>query len=201
MQVLDSLGEASPGQLVHTVNLKLAALGCAPVESRSEDEFHEIARAILGQSEEPGAQIAPVDGRIEAFLDRMLGQGKVKLPTRTLVLDRAGLARALSVPVDGEEFSSDILNSYWVRNGVLHNPKSDRRTTEGIFHVVEGGLSIRDDKKAVPKEVFANLFDRAVQPPKGFVLLPFTAKQSSPAECIVSLLLRPIVCPSVPGIT
>src|SRR6187401_922255 len=122
MQVLDSLGEASLGQLVHTVNLKLAALGCAPVESRSEEEFHEIARAILSQSEEPDAQIAPVDARIEAFLGRMLGEGRVKLPSRTLVLDHAGLARALSAPIDGEEFSSDILNSYRVRNGVLHNP-------------------------------------------------------------------------------
>jgi hypothetical protein len=34
---------------------------------------------------------------------------------------------------------------------VLHNPKSDRRTTQGIFHVTEGGLPIPDDKLGVPK--------------------------------------------------
>ena len=31
--------------------------------------------------------------------------------------------------------------------------------------------------------------------------LPFTATQPQPAECFVSLLLRPIVCPEVPGFT
>ena len=28
-----------------------------------------------------------------------------------------------------------------MKQGVLHNPKSDRRTTQGIFHVAEGGLA------------------------------------------------------------
>ena len=31
--------------------------------------------------------------------------------------------------------------------------------------------------------------------------LPFTATQPEPAECFVSLLLRPLVCPAVPGFT
>ena len=31
--------------------------------------------------------------------------------------------------------------------------------------------------------------------------LPFTSTQPKPAECFVSLLLRPIVCPAVPGFT
>ncbi len=201
MQVLDGLGDASLGELVHTVNLKLAALGCAPVESRSEEEFHEIARAILSHNEQPANYQAPVDGRIEAFLVRTLGAGRAKLPSRTLVLDHPGLVRALSIPIDGEEFTSDILNSYRVRNGVLHNPKSDRRTTEGIFHMVEGGLPIPDDKKAVPKEVFAKMFELAFQYPHDLLRLPFTSMQTKPAECIVSLLLRPIVCPSVAGFT
>ena len=29
-----------------------------------------------------------------------------------------------------------------MKQGVLHNPRSDRRTTQGIFHIVEGGLPI-----------------------------------------------------------
>ena len=34
--------------------------------------------------------------------------------------------------------------------GVLHNPKNDKRTTAGVFHVTEGGLPVSHDKKAVP---------------------------------------------------
>jgi hypothetical protein len=204
MQVLDGFTENTSSQMVHTVNLKLAALGCVPVESQSEEEFHELARAILHSrpDAEPSTfTLAPVDARIEAYLARALGAEATRLPARTLVLDRAGLARALSVPIDGDEFSSAILNSYRVRQGVLHNPKSDRRTTEGIFHVAEGGLPIPDDKRAVPKSTFAKLLKFAFQPRHDFLRLPFTSRQSKPAECFVSLLLRPIVCPSVPGFT
>jgi hypothetical protein len=85
-----------------------------------------------------------------------------------------------------------------LRNGVLHNPKSDRRTTAGIFHVTEGGLPIPDDKKAVPREVFAALLRRALQPPEDLQRLPFTAG-TVPAECFVSMQIRPVVAPEVPG--
>ena len=107
----------------------------------------------------------------------------------------------LSLPVDRDDFSSDIINSYRVANGVLHNPKSDRRTTQGIFHVTEGGLPIPDDKLAVPKNVFGKMLALALNPPRDLMRLPFTATQPQPAECFVSLLLRPIVCPEVPGFT
>jgi hypothetical protein len=124
-----------------------------------------------------------------------------KLPTRTFVLDRPGLARILSLPIDRDEFSSTILNSYRVANGVLHNPKSDRRTTQGIFHVTEGGLPIPDDKLGVPKVTFAKMLALALNPPRELMTLPFTSTQPKPAECFVSLLLRPLVCPEVPGFT
>ena len=61
------------------------------------------------------------------------------------------MARTLSLPAKGDHFSSEIIDSYRIQQGVLHNPKSDRRTTKGVFHVTEGGLPIPDDKKAVPK--------------------------------------------------
>ena len=89
-----------------------------------------------------------------------------KLPARTFTLDRAGLARVLSLPVDRDDFSSDIINSYRVKQGVLHNPKSDRRTTAGIFHVAEGGLPIPDDKLGVPKTTFAKMLQLALTPPQ-----------------------------------
>ena len=50
----------------------------------------------------------------------------------------------------GNTFSSPYLNSYRVPQGVLHNPHSDRRTTQGVFHIAEGGFPIPADKQAVP---------------------------------------------------
>jgi phosphoenolpyruvate carboxykinase (diphosphate) len=193
-------GGSDASQLVHVVNLKLAALGCAPVESHSDEHFQEVARAILNQTTEAdaGDALAPVDARIQAYLDRTFGAGAARMPAKTLVLDRPGLARALSIPFGGHEFSSSILSSYRVRQGVLHNPKSDRRTTQGIFHVAEGGLPVPDDKISVPKEVFAKMFNLALLPPRDLLKLPFTAGETRPAEVLVSLLLRPVVCPSVP---
>jgi hypothetical protein len=40
-----------------------------------------------------------------------------------------------------DEYFNDQVSSYRLRQGVLHNPKSDRRTTKGVFHVAEGGPS------------------------------------------------------------
>ena len=84
-------------------------------------------------------------------------------------------------------------------NGVLNNPRADRRTTAGTFHITEDGLSIPRDKRAVPRNAFVNLFKAAMQPPKEMMLLPYTSESSKPAESWVSLLLRPAVCPEVPG--
>lgn len=86
-------------------------------------------------------------------------------------------------------------------NGVLHNPRNDRRTTAGVFHVAEGGLAIPDDKKAVPIDVFARLLDLAFQAPPEHTLLPYTSTQpvDRQAHTWVSLLLRPLVVPEVPG--
>ncbi len=123
----------------------------------------------------------------------------LRVPGRALALDRHGLARELSLPADGDEFESELLHSYRLRNGVLHNPRSDRRTTVGTFHVAEGGLPIAADKRAVPKAVYVELFKHAMQPPRELLKLPFTANQTEQAHYWVSVLLRPLVCPEVPG--
>jgi len=118
------------------------------------------------------------------------------MPARTFVLDRLGLAPALSLPPDRIFHATDNRLVLPRPSGVLHNPKSDRRTTQGIFHVTEGGLPIPDDKKAVPKAVFGRLLLQALCPPPELMRLPFTASQTAQAECFVSLLLRPVVCPA-----
>ena len=147
----------------------------------------------------------PADGRIEAFLDHHFAELKLprrlRLPGRSVVLDRHGVARELSLPAKGDPYVGPLVSSYRVRNGVLHNPKSDRRTTAGTFHVTEGGLPIPGDKKAVPKAAFAELFGRAMNPPNDVLRLPFHAGDArAKTGTFVSLLLRPIVCPEVPGV-
>jgi hypothetical protein len=200
------MNDRLPAQLIAHINVKLALIGSPPVPIEGDKEFAEIAAAMAAQSREKdrllGQHLCPADQRIQNFLHDYLQEIPApKLPARTFTLDRAGLARVLSLPVDRSDFSSDIINSYRVKQGVLHNPKSDRRTTAGIFHVTEGGLPIPDDKLAVPKITFAKILQFALTPPVELMKLPFTSTQPKPAECFVTLLLRPLVCPEVPGFT
>ena len=191
--------------LCRYANLKLAALGFPTVQTAEYPPLDGMPMALLAQYREAqrllSEYLCPADQRIQDFLDSYLsGTGvSVRLPNRTFILDRYGLARALSLPVDGDEFVSDIITSYRVKQGVLHNPKNDRRTTKGVFHIAEGGSPIPDDKLTVPKVTFGKLLQLALDPPAPSMRLPFTSTQPEPTECFVSLLLRPVVCPEVPG--
>ena len=66
--------------------------------------------------------------------------------------------------------------------------------------MTEGGLPIPNDKKAVPKQTFVHLFNAAMKPPVKDMELPFTSDEAKPARVFVSLLLRPLLCPEVPGV-
>src|SRR5580698_7722275 len=203
-------GEASPSvrqQRFRQVNLQLLASGLAGIAD-GDTEFTAVAKNVLDsfrvQSRLLSEHRSPADQRIENFLQLHYADHnlpwRLRLPNRTVILGQHGIARELSLPAHADEFATPLLTSYRVRNGVLHNPKSDRRTTVGTFHVAEGGLSVPFDKKSVPKRVFAELFRRAVKPPVESLTLPFAAHQLVPVRTFVSLLLRPIVCPEVPGV-
>ncbi|MGB7964583.1 MAG: hypothetical protein WCF12_16695, partial [Propionicimonas sp.] len=188
------------------INLRLAQLGLPLPEGFDDTEAAKLARPILARQRELSRRLADrlcaADGRIQAFLDDYLsdtGEAPPNLPRRTFVLDEAGLARALSLPFDGDTFTSPLLSSYRLANGVLHNPANDRRTTAGVFHIAEGGLPIPDDKVAVPKIAFSRLLALAFQPPEVDKVLPYSANQPEQAACFVSLLMRPLVAPGVPG--
>ena len=144
-----------------------------------------------------------MDERIESFLNRYFGDQDLneplQLPSKSLVLDRHGMAREMSVPSHGDHFQNQLVDSYRCLNGVLNNPVQDRRTTQGTFHVVAGGLPVPGDKRVVPKLAFLRLFRAALHPPREMLLLPYTSESTSPAHTWVSLLLRPMVCPEVPG--
>ncbi|MCA9055645.1 MAG: hypothetical protein KDA75_17510, partial [Planctomycetaceae bacterium] len=195
-------------ELLRYINLKLAAHGQPIAESVGGGELVSLARGLLANFDEKTRLLedyrCPADQRIEKFLnehfnDRLNGENPLRLPGRTIILDRHGIARELSLPANGDVYSSDIVTSYRVKNGVLHNPRSDRRTTSGTFHIVAGGLPVADDKLEVPRETFIRLFRMAMQPPQELLELPFTSGQNARAFGWVSLLLRPIVRPEVPG--
>jgi hypothetical protein len=191
--------------LIEGINLRLAMTGCPTFGGGAMSSLPGLAGPMFSRQKETMRLLAdylcPADWRIDHFLrDYLYDTGlTVKWPARTFVLDSPGLARELSLPPDRDEFVSDIVRSYRLRQGVLHNPANDRRTTQGVFHVAEGGLPIADDKKAVPKSVFGRLLKLAFEPPAELLRLPFTSTQEAQAECFVSLLLRPVVCPAVAG--
>jgi hypothetical protein len=187
------------------ITLRLAQLGLPLPASLEDSESARLVRPIIARQRELSRRLSDrlcaADARIQAFLDDYLvdtGEHP-QLPRRTLVLDEPGLARELSLPLEGDSFTSPLLSSYRVANGVLHNPANDRRTTVGVFHIASGGLPIPDDKIAVPREVFARLLSHAFEPPRADKVLPYTADQAEPAACFASLYLRPLVLPEVPG--
>ena len=187
-------------ELIRYINLKLAALGLPVSQATADPYFLEVAGPLLRNFHRKdqllGNVLCPADQRIQDFLDSYLGHPAPRLPAAAFVLDRPGLARAMSLPAGEDFFSSPYLKSYRLQQGVLHNPKSDRRTTKGIFHIVEGGLPVPADKVGVPKNVFAAMLEAAFHPPADVLALPFTASQPNQARLFVTLMLRPVICPA-----
>ena len=201
-------------RLLEYVHLKLAARGFLSVEDAAgKFPFLAMASALLANFQEKNRLLSdylcPADQAIHDFLASYLADeagvfasDDLMVPRSPLVLERHGIARILSLPADSDQFSSSILSSYRVHQGVLHNPKSDKRTTKGVFHITEGGLPIPHDKEAVPKPVFARMLWHALRPPDELSMLPFTSHlpPEERAHVFVSLLLRPVVSPAVPGV-
>ncbi len=189
------------------INLKLASTG-QPTANTANHEFLASAQDLLKSYNQKNRllsnHLSPADKRIQSFLDRYLENCEGDTPTlpgNSLILDRYGLARELSIPAEGDKFSSDIVTSYRTRQGILNNPANDRRTTKGSFHIAEGGLPIQSDKLSVPKVAYQALLRAALDAPKTLQAIPFTSEQDEQAHLFVSLLLRPAVVPEVPTVS
>jgi hypothetical protein len=201
--------DAASRRLLRYLDLRLMASGFPSSSADADTGFTEVARGLIESHQEQKRLLrdhrCPADQRIEDylksyFLDLGLDHA-LRLPSQTFTLDLHGMSRELSLPAGEDEYHSPYVDSYRVYNGVLNNPVHDRRTTKGTFHVCDGGLPVADDKLIVPKAVFAGLFQRAMKPPQALLELPYTSKQKQKAYCFVSLLLRPLVSPAVPGYT
>jgi len=206
----DKEGNSVSGNKKHFIqyiNIKLAAKGYPIYGSNNDNKFLEIAEDLISNNQEKerllSKYLCPADYRIQNFLNKYFSDvielDKIHLPKTTFELDRHGIARILSISPDSNKFESDIISSFRLKQGILHNPQNDRRTTKGVFHIAKGGLPIPNDKIAVPKIVAANLFALALKPPKELLTLPYTSNEENKAELFVSLLLRPKVSPEVKG--
>gem|GEM_PF-1403861 len=169
----------------------------ADLATSQRDRLTQAQRLLAGHH-------CPIDQRIESFLKTHLADvtdpNNVRLPSAAISLDRHGIARRLSLPAKEDRFVNAYVDSTRVANGVLHNPRNDRRTTKGTFHVADGGLAVPPGKKTVPKAVFAKMLELAIQPPDDLTHLPFTFGLNKPGHAWVSLMLRPLVWPEVPGV-
>ena len=198
-----NLGSPEYKELVNYANLKLATLGLPTVGDQSDNPSLRLSGSLVKEYREKvrllRGYLCPADRRIQDFLTKILGTDRPSLPTESFVLDRHGLARVTSLPRDGYNFSSSIMESKRIAQGVLHNPASDRRTTSGVFHVADVGLPAADDKKVVPLNAAKELLRIALNPPQDDMVFPFSSGEEDPAKCWVSLMLRPVVCPAVEG--
>ena len=210
VSINDNDKSAAPPHVWHQhINLKLAALGQPTCKLQGGDHSYlTIADSLLKhyarQRRLLSAYRCPADQRIQNFLNAYLAENgveqQVELPGTTFVLDRPGMAREVSLPLNGTHFHSDLVDSYRLLQGVLHNPKSDRRTTKGVFHIASGGLPVPADKLEVPVATYGALLKEALNPPRPLLELPATSEEEKKAEVWVSLLLRPKVRPGVPGV-
>ena len=200
---------------VQFINLQLASLGQPTFKDKPESsdkfldpKFEELTTGLIKSLQEKSRLLSnhhsPVDSRIQQFIDDYLKDisinKSVVLPNNTLILSKKGQAREVSLPPDGDSFKSDLVTSSRVKQGILNNPLHDKRTTKGTFHIVEGDLPVPLDKFEVPKETFAHFLNAAFNPSDDLKILPFTSNQKEKAKVMVSMLLRPTVCPEVKGV-
>jgi len=200
---------------VRYINLQLASLG-QPMYQDDENaeiqlcnpKFQELTNGLIKSFREKSrllsSHLSPADTRIQNFLNDYLKDvpfdKSYVIPNDTLILTQSGHARELSLPPNGTTFVSDDVTSYRIKQGILNNPTQDKRTTVGTFHIVEGNLPAPLDKIEVPKIAFAHFLNAAFNPSDELKILPFTSNQENKAKVMVSMLLRPMVCPEVKGI-
>ncbi len=202
-------------EMIQYINLQLAAIGQPLFTGETEEEeklasarFTSLTEGLISSFREKSrlltGHLSPADTRIQNFINDYLKDLEIEkpynVPDTTFVLNQPGMAREVSLPPNGKSFKTQLLKSYRLRQGILNNPAADKRTTKGTFHIVEGGLPVAPDKKEVPKIAFAHLLHEALHPSDDINILPFTANQEKQAKTMVSLLLRPIVCPEVKGV-
>jgi hypothetical protein len=207
-----NLAATSTESLQQIISIKLAAAGyTVPVTSEQQQSVLETASDLFRVFREQGrlleSHLCPIDQRVQDFLNSVFlnntGDKDIpQLPRKTFSVDRHGLAKELCFPQNQNEYHSEEIHSYRLdKGGVLHNPLNDKRTTSGVFHIADYGLPVPADKVRVPLITYQRLLKQAFLPPKELNTLPYTSQWDKPVESMVSLQLRPLVCPEIPGVS
>ncbi|GAA4963090.1 hypothetical protein [Algibacter aquimarinus] len=201
--------------IIQFINLQLASIGQPTFKDKEgsaekfcDPEFEKTTKPLIMSLREKSrllaSHLSPADSRIQNFINTYLKDISInksyQLPNNTLILSKKGQAREASLPPNGKVFKSDLVTSNRLKQGILNNPLHDKRTTKGTFHIVEGPLPVPLDKKEVPKIVLGHFLNAAFNPSDDLKTLPFTSNQEEQAKTMVSMLLRPTVCPEVAGV-
>ncbi|MEA3504328.1 MAG: hypothetical protein U9R32_03935, partial [Bacteroidota bacterium] len=210
-------GKNKTKDLIRYINFKLATLGQptfvdhhdkSKKKSLSDSKFIKLTESLIlnyrNSTRLFSNMLTPIDQRIQNFINSYLKDQNLstipQLPVNTFVVDQPDIARLISLPPHKNEFKNEYIESYRIKQGILHNPKHDRRTTKGSFHIVEGGFPVPIDKIELPKQAWSKFLESAFNPSQELNQLPFTAGQNNQANIFVSLLTRPIVSPEVKGV-
>ena len=104
-------------KLLRQIQLRMAAEGLIDAPFLPDDDLWSVTEDLIESYRARGLKLDdpfdPADRRMQDFIDgecRRMGVSEPpQLPWPTLRLDRAGLARELALPLNGNEFHNEVL--------------------------------------------------------------------------------------------
>ena len=196
---------------VRLLLLKLAAMGAQiPAQLGDQDALHlagDLFARYREQSRLLSEHLCPADRRIQQYIDRLVAAAgsteRVRLPADTLILDRYGLARELSLPLDGDVWHNELVSSYRARQRRAAQPRErpphHRRGSSTSPRAACRSRRTRWPCRSPPS--LRLLRRRACARRRAAAAAVHRRLARAGARRFVSLLLRPLVCPAVPGVT
>src|SRR4029453_11036829 len=102
---------------ISSILLKLAAMGIQiPTDTGDEQVLHlagDLFARYREQARLLSEHLCPADRRIQHYIDGLLRVEAFpepgRLPGETLILDHYGLARELSLPIDGDAWHNELV--------------------------------------------------------------------------------------------
>ena len=187
------------------------SLGIAALESPSRDGHHaELLRLTAelvdssGHAPSRPAETCPVDRRIESFLNAYFADLKpdppLRLPARCAGPAPARRRPRAVAPRGRGQYVNDYVRSYRVRNGVLHNPAPTGAPPQACSTSPRAACRFPGTRGPCPGRSSPLCSATPCHPPAESAGRAVHGQPARAGRGFVSLLLRPIVCPEVPGV-